>query len=234
MIRTMKTETLEATPAEATPWLEDQRIVIHGVTWDQYETVRAALDHKAGLRMTYLEGALEIMSPGYRHEMVKSLVGRLVELYALEMDIDLSGYGSMTFRKKALERALEPDECWTMGDMPAEEEKKRPAIAFEVVVTGGGLDKLDAYRGLGVPEVWFWEKGRFSLHRLGRRGYETITRSRFLPGLDFRLIESLIEKGGTQTEVVRAFRDILRKGPSTPAVPPARPSLRTGRKPRKR
>ena len=204
------TATLEVLPAEARPWEEDQRIVIHGgVTWDQYEAVRAALDHIAGLRMTYIDGALEIMSPGRRHEGVKKLVARLVELYAFEMDIDLNGYGSMTFGKKAKKRGLEPDECWTVGEMPTQKSKEYPEIAFEVVITSGGLDKLDAYQGLGVPEVWFWQHGRFSIHRLGRRGYEAVQRSRFLPGLDFHLLESLIEKGGRQIEILRTFRDLI-------------------------
>lgn len=72
-------------PAPAEP--PDQRIVIHGVTWAQYEAMRAALDDKAGLRLTYLEGALEITSPGRRHEHLKVLIARLIEAYA-----DAGGY----------------------------------------------------------------------------------------------------------------------------------------------
>src|SRR4051812_4062010 len=86
----------------------DQHFVLYGVSWERYEALRELLDDVPGLRMTYLEGTLEIMSPSRTHERVKTLVGRLIELYALEKDISLYGYGSMTFRKRAKERGLEP------------------------------------------------------------------------------------------------------------------------------
>src|SRR5438093_38271 len=84
----------------------DQRIVLYSVSWQRYEALRALLDDVAGLRMTYLEGTLEIMRPSRTHERVKKLVARLVEMYATARDIALYGYGSMTFRKEAKERGL--------------------------------------------------------------------------------------------------------------------------------
>ena len=59
--------------------------------------------------MTYLEGSLEIMSPSRRHEVEKKQIARLLELFCLERDIPLYGYGSTTFRKEEHERGLEPD-----------------------------------------------------------------------------------------------------------------------------
>src|SRR5205807_10387866 len=128
----------------------------------KYLTLREALDDIAGLRMTYLEGALEIMSPSWQHEAIKSTFGRLIELYALERDIDLRAFGSTTYKKQAKERGLEPDECYHFG-----RRKAVPDIAFEVVLTSGGIDKLAVYQGLGVREVWFWMNGRFALFQLG-------------------------------------------------------------------
>jgi hypothetical protein len=38
----------------------EQRLIIHGVSWGQYTVMRDLLDDHAGLRMTYLEGTLEL------------------------------------------------------------------------------------------------------------------------------------------------------------------------------
>jgi Uma2 family endonuclease len=186
--------------------VDDERVVIYDVSWNQYVTVREALDHVRGLRMTYRDGILEIMSPGERHEDAKKLIARLVELYAVERDIDLFARGGPTLKKKEKDRALEPDESYSVG-----KRGKYPDIALEVVVSSG-LDKLDVYRGLGVREVWFWREGRFSLFRLGKKGYEPITKSAFLPGLDLSVLASFVNSNKSQPEIVRAFRDWLRKG----------------------
>jgi Uma2 family endonuclease len=93
----------------------EQRVVFHGVTWREYLRTRAALDHHRGIRMAYLEGALEIMRPSQIHETTKKLLARLVEIYALERGIELVGFGSTTYRKRAKERGIEPDECYCIG-----------------------------------------------------------------------------------------------------------------------
>jgi hypothetical protein len=73
----------------------DQRVILSGVTWKQYETLLELFaDDQPGFRVAYLEGELEIMSPSRKHERIKTTVGRLVELYALERDIPLTGLGS--------------------------------------------------------------------------------------------------------------------------------------------
>ena len=85
-----------------------------------------------GVRMTYLRGALELMSPSRLHEDVKTRLARLLELWALERDVPLYGYGSTTFRVEPRERGLEPDECYVVGQPMAEV----PELAIEVVAEG--------------------------------------------------------------------------------------------------
>ncbi len=198
---------LDADPDPDVSMDADHHMVIEGVSWEQYEAVREALDEKSSLRMTYLEGRLELVSPGKRHETAKKLIARLVELYALERDIVLEGAGNMTFKKKVLKRGLEPDECWCL----AEVRDDRPDIAFEVVVTGAAIKRLDVYRGLEVPEVRLWENDELTVFKLGKKGYDRRARSAFMPGLDMELVSKLVNESRTQTETVRAFREILRR-----------------------
>ena len=187
----------------------EQRIILNDVSWEQYEAVRDALDHIPGLRMTYLEGVLEIMSPSREDEGIKKCIARLIEAYAMEKRIALNGYGSTTFRKRAKERGLEPDECYCIGPM-----KEIPDIAIEVIVTGGGVDRLAVYRGLEVPEVWFWQDGRLTLHRLEADRYREIARSGFLTDLDVAELLTFV-RPDDQTEAVRAYTDALRGARST-------------------
>jgi Uma2 family endonuclease len=42
----------------------EQRCTLHGITWEQYETLREATDIPG---LTYLEGVLELMSPSRDH-----------------------------------------------------------------------------------------------------------------------------------------------------------------------
>ena len=60
-----------------------------------------------------------------------------------------------------------------------------PDLVIEVVVTSGGVDKLEGYRRMGVKEVWFWEDGVLSFHHLKAdgSGYESCDRSQLLPNL---------------------------------------------------
>ena len=199
--------TLNLIPQAESHQIGEQRLILNSVTWEQYETLRATLDDFPGLRMTYLEGTLEIMTPSPEHEFDKKTIARLIEIYALEMDIDLSGYGSTTFRKQAKERGLEPDECYCFGQL-----KEFPDIALEVVISSGGIDKLDVYQGLQVPEVWFWKNNQFSLYRLRQQGYELISHSEFLPELDFSILAQYV-RYPSQTQAVKVYRDTLRQLP---------------------
>lgn len=80
----------------------DGRVILHGVSWERYEALLGVLgDDFPGLRVTYLEGALELLSPSRSHEAIKKMFARLIELYALEAGVELYSYGSTTFRKRA-------------------------------------------------------------------------------------------------------------------------------------
>ncbi len=132
----------------------ERRFVLRDVGWEQYEALCGILDDSPGLRMTYLEGALELMSPSRRHEQHKKIIARLIEIYALERRISLNGFGSTTFRKRAKERGAEPDECYMIGEAPGlDDDSTPPHIAIEVVMTSSQIDKLSVYAGLQVPEI---------------------------------------------------------------------------------
>jgi Uma2 family endonuclease len=182
---------------------EEPRIVVTDVPWSTYVMLRDTLD-RPGLRMTYLEGSLEIMRPSKSHEVTKTQIARLLELFCLERDIPLFGFGSTTYRKEEKKRGLEPDECYSR-----DRDKDIPDIALEVIVTHGALDKLEVYRGLGIGEVWLFEAGSFRVLALKDAGYEPIEKSAVLPEVDLlRLAHFAVMRD--QHAALRAFRDELR------------------------
>ncbi len=110
--------------------LQEQRVVLSSVTWQQYESLLATLGDYPGLRLIYLEGTLEIFMPPPEHEMIKKVIARLLERYTEEVDIPLHGYGSTTFRRQAKARGLEPDECYCVNTL-----RELPDFAIEVNLT---------------------------------------------------------------------------------------------------
>ena len=183
---------------------EEPRILLTDVPWSTYVVLRDTLDGP-GLRMTYLKGSLEIMSPSREHEVSKKQIARLLELFCLERDIPLFGFGSTTFRKEEKERGLEPDECYSRG-----RDTDVPEVALEVIVTHGSLDKLEVYRGLGVREVWLFESGSFRVLLLGAAGYAAIDASGVLPEVD---LTRLAHFAGMRDQhaALRAYRAELRE-----------------------
>ena len=201
----------------------DQWVVLHDVTWEQYEALRAANDTPA-LRFTYHEGTLEIMSPSRPHEQIKTLIARLLEAYGEERGLALDGFGSTTFRNKAKRLGLEPDECYVLGH----EEKELPDLAIEVALQARGVNKLAVYQGLGVPEVWFWIDDGIRVFCLRASGYEPRARSALLPDLDLERVAEAVRSvrgPGEQTASVRAFRASLFSSGGAKLPPPQpRPS----------
>jgi Uma2 family endonuclease len=189
------------------PNTDEQRLILSNVTWEQYNTlVNMHVDEYPSVRMTYLEGTLEIMGTSNEHERLKKIIARLLEMYAVEKRITLDGYGNTTFRKEATQRGLEPDECYCLSEL-----KEVPDIAIELALTSGGIDKLEVYRGLAVPEVWFWisKLQQWKLYRLKENRYVAIASSEFLPDLDFDLLSQFIGISN-QTEATIAYRDALK------------------------
>jgi Uma2 family endonuclease len=173
---------------EAEPEPVDQRIVLHGVSWDEYVALNDALGDRAGVRVCYCEGTLELMAPGLLHEDKKKKIARLLELYGLVRDVPLQGLGSMTYRKKPKKRGAEPDECYFVGQVT----KGPPDIAIEVAASRSAIDKLSLYAGLGVPELWIWEDDRLAVYRLGKAGYREVKRSKLLPRLDLAELATFV------------------------------------------
>jgi Uma2 family endonuclease len=182
----------------------DSIVVLHEVTWEDYERVLEIRGDKSAPRINYLEGELEIMSPSRDHELIKSFIGRLLEAWCIDRGIEVTPYGSWTLKERKHERGAEADECYIFGTAPRE----RPQLAIEVEWTRGSIDKLRIYEKLGVDEVWIWRKGVIQVYVLVGERFAKAERSRLLPALDLALLASMLDRD-TLTQAVRDFRRAL-------------------------
>ena len=186
---------------------EDQHVVLRAMAWQDYEALLAIRGDRAGVRMYYLDGEIEIVSPTKIHEGRKKTLARLLEMWAMESEVALNGFGSWTLKKELREAGAEPDECYIVG----ESEKDVPDLAIEVEwsrVTG--LSKPEIYRRLGVRDLWTLKSdGRLVIRILEKGDWVEHARSKLLPKLDLAWLRSFLDIE-PQSKAVRALRDALR------------------------
>jgi Uma2 family endonuclease len=179
----------------------DQRIVHHDRTWEQFKHIQSGFEGSSVVRLFYYNGTIEILMPGENHEFFKTIIGFLVELFLAEQGIEFIPAGSMTQERQGVASA-QADESYWVG-----EKRVVPDLSIEVVFTSGDESKLERYRALGVPEVWFWEDGLFTLYHLRNGSYKRIYRSELptLADLDMELLTRCVLLA--QTSRVEAFRE---------------------------
>ncbi len=185
---------------------EDHYVHLREASWRDYERLLEIRGEASVPRITYLEGALEMMSPSFTHEGIAATIGRLVEVWCLARGIEFTAAGSWTIKSARDEAGAEPDECYVFGLREGLEPPARPDLAIEVVWTHGGLSKLAVYRKLGVPEVWYWQAGRINLHLLRSGRYEPAEGSEALP--DLEQLASHLDRP-TTSQAIRAYRAAL-------------------------
>jgi len=173
------------------------RYITDKVSWEYYETLLIQLGDSLEFRLTYLDGILEFMSPSRNHERIKTQIGTLLEIYFLETDTEYYPTGSMTLRNPEQRGGTEPDESYCIGS-----NKEIPDLAIEVVITSGGINRLEVYQRLGVREVWFWQNNRFLVYHFRSEnveqfqqtsGYELINSSEILPDINLTILAEYVQ-----------------------------------------
>lgn len=185
----------------------DNVVLMSGVDWSGYQTLLSLRGERPRPRMAYLDGVVELMATSRKHERVKSWTGCLVEVYCGERNLPWSKYGNWTLLDELKEAGAEPDECYIFGREPSA--KDVPDLVIEVVLTSGGIDKLEIYKRLGVAEVWFWEDDRFAIYVATPTGFERRDHSEQVSGIDLQILGEHLDIEPTSDAVAR-YRARLR------------------------
>jgi len=188
----------------------DQVVYLSNVSWADYERIDALRGESSVPRLTYVEGVLELMSPGTPHGSDKTKLARLFEAYLETLGIPVEGVGSWTVKNKKKKLGAEADECYVFTTEPVGPSVKAPDLVIEVVYSSGGIDKLEVWLKLGAKEVWFWQAGKLDVFVLRRDAFVSARRSALVPDLDLELLVRCMAER-TQTAAIRALRAALAK-----------------------
>lgn len=164
--------------AEALKSPPEGRVTLRNVGWETYELLVEEDPDRSAPRFFYDRGELEIVSPSFEHEQIAGVIALLVEELAVELDIDVVGAGSTTFKREDFSRGFEPDASFYFAANASRVRDKRkldldagdppPNLVVEVDITSPSASKLPIYARLGVAEVWRHDGDRLAI--LGLQG----------------------------------------------------------------
>lgn len=164
-----------------------QRVLLHDVSWAEFEAILAELGEQRGSRIAYDNGLLEIMAPLPEHESDKEIIGDLLKALLEELDIEFRSLGSTTFKHATMLKGIEPDQCFYIQNEAAVRGKNRldltvdppPDLVLEVDITS--RTHPDTYAALGVPELWRRVGQTIRIHQLLDGRYVEVDKSPTFP-----------------------------------------------------
>ncbi len=138
-----------------------QRLFMDGVSWSDYEKLLEVVGDRR-VFITYDRGKVELVSPLWTHDNRSDLIGAMIRNVAEGLRVPVRGGGSTTFRRKEMDRGIEPDRCFyvanelriranTTIDLSVD---PPPDLCVEVEMSSRLLDRVGIYAALGVPELW--------------------------------------------------------------------------------
>lgn len=180
---------------------DDRLITIQG-DWAHFKLIQQGCEQSSGTKLFYFDGTIEILMPGRSHELFSHIIGYLLTCFLAHQGISFFPFGAADQEKDGISSS-QPDQSYCIGST-----KPIPDLSIEVVFTSGGISKLQSYRAIGVPEVWFWEDGTLKLYHLRGDSYERIQQSELkaLKNLDLKIFTQHIMMAETNVgEAVCSF-----------------------------
>jgi Uma2 family endonuclease len=202
------------------PRLADNSVVLHNISWGTYERLLEELADCSAPRLTYDRGELEIMSPTPEHEKVNRAIDTLVNIAALEIEVEASDLGSTTFRLEDIERGFEPDSCFYVQNEALIRGKNRldltvdppPDLVIEIDITSSSINKRAIFAKFGVPEVWRYDGEQMEILNLVNGAYVKSEVSSVLPFFTAAVLTKFVAESRTlsRLEWMKRVRDWAR------------------------
>ena len=174
-------------------------VTIPNVSWLEFESILQELGEKRRTRIAYSNSTLEIMVPLPEHERPKDLISDIVKILLKSAGRRYEPFGSTTFKREGA-AGVEPDACFYILNYQRMINRRRllpddppPDLAIETDVTS--KTKIDAYKIIGVPEVWVYDSGRLRIYLLQDGEYVESDMSPNFPGIAIaQLIPATVER----------------------------------------
>ena len=180
----------------------EQLVILDRVTWDTYERLITEHGERCGTRFTYDEGVLQIMVVSSRHERPNRRLASLVEVLAEEWALDIEQLGSMTFKRKDLQKGFEPDSCFYIEHADTIRDREEidlavdppPDLSIEVDITSGSLNRFPIFAAVGIPEVWRFDGKRVAIFQLESGDYVEAANSLAFPLVTGEILTLFLEE----------------------------------------
>ncbi|MGH9799624.1 MAG: Uma2 family endonuclease [Blastocatellia bacterium] len=196
-------------------------LIYQDVGWEEYECLLEDMGAGYSARISYDHGKLEIHMPLPIHDYMKICLSDLIRATADELEVDLNGFGSTTFKYKDWLQGLEPDACYYLSNDPRVLGVRRfdpnvppppPDIAIEVDITSESLSRFHIYQRLGVPEIWRCDERQFQFYHLTESGYVESSASHAFPLLTGQVLLQFLERciADGQSMALREFRQWMK------------------------
>ena len=178
---------------------KEQHFYRPGITWEKFQAIQKAFENVPGVRLFYCEGVLEIVTISKPHEAISSLMAVLLTKHFEIEEIEFFPSGSYSqIIPGIVEYQADLSYCF-------QTDKSRPDLCIEIVITSGSPIKLQKYKLMQVPEVWFWEDGTLEIYCLREQEYEKVNNSELLPKLDLFLLNRCLLLS-SPLEAIKEFR----------------------------
>lgn len=184
---------------------------IPDVSWQEFEAILQELGEKRAARMAYSQGTLEIMVPLPEHEIPRDLVSDLIKMLLKASGIRYQPFGSTTFKQAGI-ACVEPDACFYIQNYQRAIGRRRlqpgdppPDLAVEVDVTS--KTTLEAYRVIGVPELWVYDGGKLTIYLLSAGQYVESNASPIFPNIAITEIVPTLVGRAWEVGSVRALEE---------------------------
>ncbi|OKH34611.1 hypothetical protein NIES2101_38735 [Calothrix sp. HK-06] len=146
-----------------------QKVTLQPVSWQRFEAILDQLGEKRSSRIAYANGILEIMAPLPKYERGKVILADLVKILLKFKKLAWEPLGSTTFKRQNMTAGIEPDDCFYIQNYKAVIGKERidlsvdppPDLALETDVAS--KTATDAYKALGVPELWIYDAPKLKI-----------------------------------------------------------------------
>jgi Uma2 family endonuclease len=181
---------------------ENTLVTFHDVSWEEYEEFLRDIGEARGLRVSYDDGKLQVMTISSEHESYAWFIGKLMATISLRLRIEIRFFGSATIKKKRKKKGNEPDACFYVQSASVIGNKVKldfetdppPDIALEIDIHHESRAKLPIYAALGVPEVWIFDGRKLTIYLLRGDQHVEGMQSRALPMLSDAVLTDFLTR----------------------------------------
>ena len=185
---------------------ENASVTFGDVSWDEYEELLEEVGEAPGLRISYDNGSLHVMTISAEHEKYAIFINSLIAGIRLRLRMDILAFGSATMRKPKRSAGHEPDACFYVQTAALIGNKIRldfetdppPDIVVEIDVHHDSRSRFPVYARLGVAEIWRYDGQAMTIYHLSEEGegqqYVEEGTSAALPMLSATRLTEMLER----------------------------------------